>query len=167
MDSWFLLQTKSRQERRALENLERQGVNCFCPMVRVEKISRGLRLIRDEVLFPGYLFVNFNQTRLSFTTIRSTRGVRYFVTQGGSQVIVPYSLIEQLKQRTEKTDAVLVSEIPKPGDELKIIEGPFRGLNAVFTEVDGDQRAVVLINMLNQEVKASLPLKSLLGSEKG
>jgi len=41
---WFLLQTKSKQELRAAENLDRQGVVSFCPMVLVEKIARGRRV---------------------------------------------------------------------------------------------------------------------------
>jgi len=69
MDMWFLVQTKPRQERRAVENLERQGVMSFCPVVNMEKISRGRRMVVEEVLFPGYLFVNFNQHKVSATSI--------------------------------------------------------------------------------------------------
>ena len=54
---WFLLQTKVKQEQRAAENLERQGVVSFCPMIRIDKISRGRRAEVLDVLFPGYLFV--------------------------------------------------------------------------------------------------------------
>ena len=161
MGNWFLLQTKARQESRAVENLDRQGVDSYCPMVRVEKVSRGTRVVKEEALFPGYLFVNFNQATVSATTVRSTRGVSHFVTCAGSPVIVPDSLIEQLRERTEFGEEQLVSSLPQTGDQLEVIEGPFRGLNAVFTEIDGNQRAVVLINLLNQQVKASLPLSSL------
>lgn len=161
MGNWFLLQTKSRQESRAVENLERQGVDSFCPMVRVEKVSRGNRVVKQEVLFPGYLFVNFNQTSVSATTVRSTRGVSHFVTCAGSPVMVPDRLIEQLQKRTDPDNSELVSNLPQVGDQLEVIEGPFRGLNAVFSQVDGDQRAVVLINLLNQQVEASIPFSSL------
>jgi transcriptional antiterminator RfaH len=37
MNGWFLVQTKPRQEDRALENLAMQGVKAFCPKVFVEK----------------------------------------------------------------------------------------------------------------------------------
>jgi transcriptional antiterminator RfaH len=162
MGNWFLLQTKSRQESRAVENLERQGVVSFCPMIRVEKVSRGNRIVKQEALFPSYLFVNFNQTSVSATTVRSTRGVSHFVTCAGSPVMVPDTLIEQLQKRTDPTNTELVSNLPRVGDSLEVIEGPFRGLNAVFSQIDGDQRAVVLINLLNQQVEASIPLSSLI-----
>lgn len=161
MGNWFLLQTKSRQEARAVENLERQGVDSFCPMILMEKVSRGKRVLKEEALFPGYLFVNFNQTTVSATSVRSTRGVSHFVTCAGSPVMVPDSLIEQLQKRTNSNSEELVSNLPQTGDQVEVIKGPFRGLNAVFSEIDGNQRAVVLINLLNQQVKASLPFSSL------
>jgi transcriptional antiterminator RfaH len=167
MGNWFLLQTKSRQESRAVENLERQGVHSFCPMVRVEKVSRGKRVVREEALFPSYLFVSFDQATTSATTVRSTRGVSHFVTSAGSPVMVPDTLIEQLQERTDPTNAELLSNLPQAGDQLEVIDGPFRGLNAVFTQVDGSQRAVVLINLLNKQVKATLPFNSLSVRDKG
>lgn len=165
MESWFLLQTKSKQENRAVENLERQGVDSFCPMIRVEKLSRGSRVVKQEALFPGYLFVHFDQESVSSTTVRSTRGVSHFVTSAGAPVKVPESLISQLRQRTDPDNEETVSSLPRKGDWLQIVDGPFRGLNAVFSQPDGNQRAIVLINLLNQQVSASLPYASLVARE--
>jgi len=165
MESWFLLQTKSKQEGRALENLERQGVKSFCPMIKVEKLSRGSRVVKQEALFPGYLFVNFDQSSVSSTTVRSTRGVSHFVTSAGLPVKVPESLINQLMLRTDAGNDETVSSLPSKGERLQIIDGPFRGLNAVFSQPDGDRRAIVLINLLNQQVSASLPFASLVADE--
>ena len=165
MESWFLLQTKSKQENRAVENLERQGVDSFCPMIRVEKLSRGSRVVKQEALFPGYLFVHFDQESVSSTTVRSTRGVSHFVTSAGAPVKVPESLISQLMQRTDPDNEETVSSLPRKGDSLQIVDGPFRGLNAVFSQPDGNQRAIVLINLLNQQVSASLPYASLVARE--
>ena len=158
---WYLLQTKSREELRAIENLERQGVSSFCPQISVEKISRGKRVVVDEVLFPGYLFVNFDHEQISAMTIRSTRGVLQFVSCLGSPVKVPVSLIESLKQRVTHFADEVVSNLPNPGDRLEILDGPFRGLEAIFSQPDGNSRAIVLINLLNQKVKATLPLSSI------
>jgi len=164
MQNWFLLQTKSKQENRAVENLERQGVSSFCPMIRVEKVSRGTRVVKQEELFPGNLFVNFDQESVSSTTVRSTRGVSHFVTCAGAPVRVPEELIDQLVQRTDPVNDEMVSKLPKKGQQMEIVEGPFRGLNAVFSQPDGNQRAIVLINLLNQKVSASLPFTSLVAS---
>ncbi|MDG0968260.1 MAG: transcription/translation regulatory transformer protein RfaH [Porticoccaceae bacterium] len=158
---WFLLQTKSKQELRAAENLDRQGVVSFCPMVLVEKITRGQRVQSLEVLFPRYLFVRLEDSSISATSVRSTRGVSHFVTSAGTPIAVHKGLVEQLRERVEQNADVVVSSMPKVGEKLQIVDGPFRGLNAVFCQTDGNSRAMVLITMLNQQVKATMSLSNL------
>ncbi len=158
---WFLLQTKSREELRAAENLARQEVESFCPMIRVEKIARGKRIEAVEVLFPGYLFVELGESSVSATSIRSTRGVSHFVSSGGRPINVPSDLISQLRHRAAADGNQVVSSLPKAGEKMNIIEGPFRGLDAVFHQPDGNNRALVLVTMLNQQVKASISFSSL------
>ncbi len=49
---WFLLKTKTWQEKRAMENLLRQHVDCYCPEALVEKIIRGKKSQVIETLNP-------------------------------------------------------------------------------------------------------------------
>jgi transcriptional antiterminator RfaH len=77
-------------------------------------------------------------------------------------VLVPQVLIDSLKQReAQQTQMAEIAGALKAGDSLEILAGPFRGLNAVFSQPDGDSRAIVLINLLNQKVKAVLSFASL------
>tara|TARA_B110000046_G_scaffold64032_1_gene71531 strand:- start:453 stop:947 length:495 start_codon:yes stop_codon:yes gene_type:complete len=161
MESWFLLQTKPRQELRAVEHLERQGVSSFCPQISVERLSRGKRVQAQEVLFPGYLFVSFNYQTITVTAIRSTRGVSHFVSALGAPVQVPQELIDGLRHRVAVGDVEASPNLPQSGDKLEILDGPFRGLDAIFSQPDGASRAIVLINLLNQQVAAVLPFNSL------
>jgi len=161
MKGWFLVQTKPQQEVRALENLERQGVNAFCPRVLIEKLSRGKRKVSREVLFPNYLFVEFDHESMSALSINYTRGVNKIVSFGQAPSQVPTQLISQLKERVDQSNETMITDLPEKGDNLEVLEGPFRGLNAVFSQIDGNSRAIVLISMLSQKVKATLPLASL------
>ena len=161
MTSWFLVQTKPQQETRALENLQQQGVNAFCPQVLVEKLSRGKRKVSKEVLFPNYLFVEIDQEAVSALSINYTRGVNRIVSFGSRLSQVPEQLISQLKERVEQCDQSMITELPEKGERLEVLDGPFRGLNAIFSQIDGDSRAIVLITILSQKVKAVLPLRSL------
>ncbi len=158
---WFLLQTKVKQEQRAAENLERQDVVSFCPMIRIDKISRGRRAEVLDVLFPGYLFVQLGESSVSTTAVRSTRGVSHFVTSAGAPIKVPQGLVEQLRQRVTADADVVMSQLPKSGAKMQVIDGPFKGLNAVFTEPDGNNRAIVMVTLLSQQVKTSMPFASL------
>ena len=157
--TWLLLQVKPRQEMRALENLERQNGVCYCPLINIEKLSRGKRVFAEEPLFPGYLFINLQSERsgLTYSSIRSSRGVSKIVSFGVEPIKVPEGLIAQIKHR-EQTDLIGINaeHLPQIGDKIDIVQGPFKGLKAVFSHTDGIQRSIVLINLLNQQTPTSL-----------
>ena len=157
--NWLLLQVKPRQEMRALENLERQQAQCYCPKIQVEKLRRGKRIQVEEALFAGYLFINVQpqQHGLTYTSIRSSRGVSKIVGFGAEPITIPEALIEQLKLRESAGLACAKSEdLPQAGDQINILEGPFKGLQALYSHTDGQQRAIVLINLLHQQTPTSL-----------
>ena len=157
--NWLLLQVKPRQELRALESLERQKGECYCPQIKVEKISRGKHIQVEEALFPGYLFINAQpeQNGLTYTSIRSSRGVSKIVGFGGEPIKIPEALIQQIKLREKASKACAKAEnLPQTGDKINIIEGPFKGLQAIYSQTHGQQRSIVLINLLHQQTPISL-----------
>jgi transcriptional antiterminator RfaH len=91
--------------------------------------------------------------------------VSHFVTSGGAPIKVPCNLISQLKERVADASKVMISKMPKLGEKMQIIEGPFKGLNAIFNQPDGTSRAVVLVTLLNQQVKASIAFSSLAATD--
>ena len=42
---------------------------------------------------------------------------------------------------------------PYPGDKVIITEGAFEGFQAIFTEPDGEARSMLLLNLINKEIK--------------
>ena len=157
--NWLLLQVKPRQEKRALENLVRQQGECYCPLIQVEKLIRGKRIHVEEALFPGYFFINFDpqESNLTYTAIRSSRGVSKIVRFGEEPAKVPESLILQIKD-CEKVNSPPLNapNVPQKGDTVIILEGPFKGLQAVYSQTDGQQRSIVLISLLHQQAPTSL-----------
>lgn len=159
ISNWLLLQVKPRQEMRALENLERQHGECYCPLIQVEKLSRGKRIHTDEALFPGYLFINMSpeQGGLTYTAIRSSRGVSKIVRFGGEPAKVPESLILQIKDcEIANLPNLSAPYLPQKGDTVSIVKGPFKGLQAVYSQMDGQRRSIVLISLLHQQIPTSL-----------
>ena len=154
---------------RALENLERQQAQCYCPLIQVEKLRRGKRIQVEEALFPGYLFINVQPQRdgLTYTRIRSSRGVSKIVGFGAEPINIPEALIEQLKLRESAGSIFAASEdLPQAGEQINIIEGPFKGLQALYSHTDGQKRAIVLINLLHQQTPTSLANTHILKRQK-
>lgn len=160
MDSWYLLYSKSRQEQRAQQHLANQGFESFAPHILVKKLRAGKTVEVNEPLFPRYIFLKCPKA-LNLSTIRSTRGVAGLVRFGDKLASVPTSLVHQLIQQ----QIVLQQQTPtqpfQPGDTLEILNGPFASLNAVFQQADGEQRSIILLNFLGQQLQLSFENKDL------
>lgn len=156
--AWYLVQCKPGETQRALENLENQCYECYLPMIGVERIRNRKRRVMDEPLFPGYLFIHLDQWEDNWQPIRSTRGVSRLVAFGGLPLSVDQELIDLLKQRCIQQAIV---EALKPGERVMVTEGPFSGLNAVFEAYDGEERVMILLNILHAQQRLSLPISSI------
>lgn len=154
MQAWYLLYCKRGQLQRAQEHLERQAVNCLTPMITLEKMVRGKRTTVSEPLFPNYLFVEFDPEVIHTTTISATRGVSHFVRFGIHPATVSSSVIHQLS--IYQPDDITDPQTPYPGDSVVITEGAFEGLQAIFAEPDGEARSMLLLNLLNKQIKQSV-----------
>jgi len=155
--SWYVVQTKPGQTQRAAQELENQGYEIFLPRIEVEKQQRGKRVRIIEPLFPGYVFIELSKLSSNWRPIRSTRGVSRLISFGDNPAIVPDDAIELLRANSHrKTEQTLT-----PNQAVHINEGPFRHLCAVFVEYDGEQRAFLLLKLLGQWQKLSLPLEAI------
>ena len=161
MFNWYLVYSKPRQELCSLENLERQGFECFLPLIAVEKLRRKVIVVVQEPLFPRYLFIRLDasQEGRSWTPIRSTTGVSRLVTFGQVPAKVDDQLVEII--RSTVSDASVMQRHFEPGELVRINDGPFAGLEAVYQMPDGEARVMVLIDILNKKVSLSIEPPSL------
>lgn len=155
--SWYVVHTKPRQEARALENLQNQGYECFLPRVSVQKRVRQRVQILSEPLFSRYLFIRLDQSSRSWAPIRSTLGVSRLVTFGQHPARVPDALVEALRQ----APPMQVARLFAPGDVVQVVSGPLQGAQGVVQASDGEQRALVLIELLGQPQRLQLMLDDL------
>jgi transcriptional antiterminator RfaH len=156
MGRWHLIFTKPRQEALANINLQNQHFESFLPLVTVEKISRGKKVMIKEPMFPRYLFVRLKgDGQQSWSPIRSTRGVSHLVTFGGRLAMLDDEVMDNLIERLECDPVV---EAFMEGDTVEIIEGPFCGLEAVFRTFSGEGRATLLLEFMAKKIDAKFEL---------
>lgn len=153
---WYLVQCKPKQDERAEENLVRQGYECSRPLCSRERLLRGKRQLVQESLFPGYLFIHM-PLGANWAPLRSSRGVARVVAFGGQPLPVSQQLVEQLQARAL---TAVVSPF-KPGDKVTVKEEGFSGLDSIFMCMDGEERVILLINLMNRQQQISLPLASI------
>jgi transcriptional antiterminator RfaH len=128
-------------------------------MLVAEKVHQGKLVVLDEPLFPRYLFIQLGQgaQSQSWAPIRSTRGVSRLVSFGNDPAMVPSELVECLQLR-DLERAGTIKPAFHPGDGVKILEGPFAGLDAVYQMKDGEGRVMVLIELMSKPTQLKLQL---------
>ena len=155
---WYLVHTKPRLEKCALENLERQNFRCYLPMLATEKLRKGQLTLVDEPLFPRYLFIQLENglTSPSWSPIRSTKGVSRLVNFGSEPAKVPDALVDALMaHETGLRDKPVA--LFTPGDRVQVTQGPFAGVEGIYQMTEGERRVMVLIELMSKPVV--LPLE--------
>ncbi len=156
--TWYALQHKPAQGDRALQHLQNQEIPCFYPKITVEKVKAGKRTKKLEPLFPGYLFVNLEQTDPRWAKLRSTRGVLRIVGFANKPAAVGDDVIRHIR---ESLDTVAEQGGIKPGQAVELNEGPFEGISAIFEAYDGEERAIVLISFMQKQQRVTVPVSAL------
>ncbi|MBW3226035.1 transcription/translation regulatory transformer protein RfaH [Marinobacter adhaerens] len=157
--TWYALQYKPAQGDRALQHLQNQGITCFFPKITVERVRAGKRVRKLEPLFPGYLFVNLEQSDPMWSKLRSTRGVLKIVSFANKPAGVCDEVIGHIKA---SLDSVAEQGGIKPGQAVYVSEGPFEGIRAIFRAYDGEERAIVLINFMQKQQSIKVPVSGII-----
>ena len=154
---WYLGYTKPRQEERAADNLQRQGFECRMPVIRMQRRQRRDVVWREEAMFPRYLFLRPASGGAPLDRVRSTFGMSGLVRFAGLPATVGDGVVEGLVVLgTGHREALF-----QPGQAVRLLEGPLAGLEAVFERLDGDERAIVLLEFLQRSQRVTVPASAL------
>jgi transcriptional antiterminator RfaH len=163
MPNWYVIHTKPRQEPVALENLERQGYTTYCPQITISKRRRNAWHTVKEPLFPRYLFIELTEGEDDFGPIRSTLGVSNMLRFGGKPATIGNEIIETLRQQERDNAETPEPEVPvKPGDRVRVMDGPFAGLEGIFQNNSKDARVIILMELLGRENRVSVDRDSII-----
>ncbi len=162
MQHWHLLMTKPREDERAETHLLNQGYEIFRPLLKKYRIRGGKQVAAIEPMFPRYIFIHLDDVLSNWAKIRSTRGVSGLVRFSELPAKVPGDLIDLLKAQCDD-DSILDLTGKEPhvfreGDGVEITEGSFRGIQAIIKEQKGEDRVVLLLNLMGQEHAMEMPI---------
>lgn len=152
MPLWYCIKTRPRQERVAKRGLQIElNIDVFCPLLRFERARRSGRVRVIEAMFPGYIFAKFLYNT-HHRRVATTKGVSNLVAFGGFPAVVPEEVIQDLKAILTVGEIAEVSPEVQVGKEVRILEGPFRGIRALVTQVmPAQSRVKILLELLGME----------------
>lgn len=132
--TWFILRTAPQNEQRAYRWLteglaygKRLVLNAYLPKeikeIRVNQRSKAKRTV-ERPQYPGYLFIELDETEAQWRVIESTPGVVDFLSlDGETKATCSDAVIQLLRDKEAEVNAPKVTEWRfKPGDIVKLVD---------------------------------------------
>lgn len=154
---WYVVQTKPRAEKRAVEHLRNQGFDAWTPTFhKTRRHARRVDLVQAP-LFPGYAFVALDLASQAWEPINSTWGVVRLLCQRGRPTPLPGAFMDALLEMTDENGSVTLPEKQlSRGQKLRITGGPFQEYIGTLVDLSGHDRVAVLLSAFGREVTATL-----------
>ena len=169
---WFCVRTQTKREHIAAKHLrELGGIEVFCPRIKYRKATQRGKIWWLEPLFPGYLIAKFNLVEME-RAVTFCQGVRGLVRFGSGIPDVPEAFVRTLirqvnEQSSDEAELITLAPSISVGDEVKVANGPFRGMNGTISSVaPATERVKVLLEFLGQVQPVDLDLFSILLPDK-
>ena len=159
--NWYLLRTKLHAHVTACEHLKRQGFDVFLPLIIKTKKKNGKFVNKTTPLFPGYLFMGTSTDPVPWSSVNGTRGISKAVTLDGVYRPINTAIIESLNIRCNTHGIMQSTDDIVAGDRVKIDKGPFADFICNVDKIEAGQRAQVLIELLQQQVRTEVSLSDI------
>ena len=160
---WIAVATHPNAEGQAVQNLKRQGYECYCPYTHVSRRHARRSETVKRPFFPGYLFVRLDRTRDQWRPIMYSRGVRTVVRFGEELGIVPQGVVESLLAKEE--DGGLkpppAAERLEVGQRTSLHGTLFDGFVCTVLSIEPRDRVCVLLELMQHAVKMVVPSENV------
>ena len=154
---WYVVRAVGGQEKKIKTYIESEikrlnfsnhFSQVLVPTEKVFQIRKGKKVSKERNYFPGYILVEALLEGEMLHAIRNVPGVMGFLTEKNGQPI-PIRKVE-VNRILGKVDELseLDEQINIPfiiGENVKVIDGPFNGFDAVIEEINEEKRKIKLM----------------------
>jgi transcription antitermination factor NusG len=141
--NWYVLYTKPKWEKKVAEQLSKNGIECYCPLViQVRQWSDRKKKV-EVPLFNSYIFVQLSEADRN--VVFDSPGVVRYLFWLGKPAIVRDEEIKVIKKWLNNTvDTDISVSHYKVGDSVEIESGPFLSQKAIVQQVNSNNYILVL-----------------------
>ncbi len=162
---WYVIHCYSGYENKVRHNLEQRietmdmKDKIFDVVVPTEEeieVKEGKRRTVERRVFPGYILVQMIMDEDSWYVVRNTPGVTGFVGMGNEPTPLRPEEVAQIVKRME-AEAPRIKVTYKPGQKVRIIDGPFNDFIGTVDEIDMERAKVrVMVSFFGRETPVEL-----------
>ena len=170
---WYVVNTYSGHENKVKEKLEMRAESMglqdyifrvIVPEQTVVEEKDGVTKEKVKKMFPGYILVEMVMSDEAWFVVRNTPAVTGFIGSSGKGAkptpLQPYE-VETILNNMGISRIDAPNEL-KEGDKIKIIDGPFVGMQGTIESIDLENKIVnALVDLFGQETSIEVELKQI------
>ena len=163
--AWYVVHCYSGYENKVKHNLEQriesmgmanQIFQVIVPTEEEIEVKEGKRRTVERRVFPGYILVQMLMNDDSWYVVRNTPGVTGFVGMGNKPTPLRPEEVSGILKRME-AEAPKVKVTFKPGQKVRIVDGPFNDFMGTVDEINMDKAKVrVMVSFFGRETPVEL-----------
>jgi transcriptional antiterminator NusG len=162
---WYVVHCYSGYENKVMyaikQRIDTMGMKdkIFDVVVPTEEeieVREGKRRTIERRVFPGYILVQMKMDEDSWYVVRNTPGVTGFVGMGNEPTPLRPEEVNQIMRRME-AEAPKIKVTFKPGQRVRIIDGPFNDFMGTVGDIDMEKAKVrVMVSFFGRETPVEL-----------
>ena len=163
MHNWYVLQVMSSHEnkvKRSLvemcskQNLESVVEEILVPVEKISEMKKGKLSVRETNIWPGYIFIKMSMNDDLWHQIKDTTGVIGFLGGEKPNRLSDTEVTSILDELRSKKDEVVPKFNLKPGEMVKINDGPFVNFSGKVLEVFQEKGSLsVMVSIFGRDTK--------------
>lgn len=155
-EHWYAAYTRAQHEKRVAAELGMREVEHFLPLYSSVRRWKDRRVQLELPLFPGYVFVRLAlRERLRVLQIPS---VVRLVGFNGQATALPDSEMEIMRSGLSQNSRTEPHPFVKVGRRVRIIVGPFAGLEGILKQKKGNLRVIVSLELIQKSMAVDVDI---------
>tara|TARA_B110000116_G_C16598743_1_gene474014 strand:- start:73 stop:537 length:465 start_codon:yes stop_codon:yes gene_type:complete len=140
--NWFVIYTKSRQEKRVALELEKMGITVYCPMINQIRQWSDRKKKIEVPLISSYVFVQLKE-RDRGSVFEVPGIVRYVYWLEKPAIVRDQEIVVMKAWLTAQTVEAKVESLRR-GDRMKLSSGLFEGKEGFVEEISKNRVLLLL-----------------------
>lgn len=161
--NWYMVRVATNKEEKAIENfknaleisnLGKYVEEFFLPKEKKMFLRNNKKVESRKVMFPGYILVKMDPIGELDRLVKTTNFLVEIMGSNGKPQALKKSEVDRIFGNVEASNSKV--EFIK-GEDIVVIDGPFKNFNGTITSVDSDkQRAKVEVMVFSQPTSLEL-----------
>lgn len=160
-NSWYVIYTRSRQEKVLASQLELAGFEVYLPLINKVSIWSDRKKVVEVPLFNSYVFIKDVCDKIHFKNFKS---FVTFLNYNGKPAIVKQNEIDVLKTIIKNGYDVGEAsqiEVLSEGSEVIVLSGPLKGLIGKLISISNNEWFVLNFENMGSSLQVKIDPKLL------